>query len=81
MSTRLHVLIPDSEMEEIQRLARQEHIAVGDWVRRTLREACSRQPTQEPEAKLKAVRKAAQSAFPTGDLEQMLAEIERGCHA
>ena len=30
------------------------------------------------EAKLKAVRKATEYAFPTADIEQMLAEIERG---
>jgi len=81
MSTRLHVLIPDAEMEEIRRLARRERITVAEWVRRTLRGACSRQPTQEAEAKLKAVRKAAQYTFPTADPEQMLAEIERGYRA
>jgi hypothetical protein len=81
MSKRLQVLIPDSEMAEIQRLARREHIAVGERVRRTLREARSRRPMQEPQAKLKAVRNAAQYAFPTADVEQMLAEIERGYQA
>jgi hypothetical protein len=81
MSTRLQVLISDSEMEEIRRLARREKIAVGEWVRRTLREARAGRPAQEPQTKLKAVRKAAQYKFPTADLEQMLAEIERGYHA
>ena len=38
MSKRLQVLLPDSEMEEIQRLAGRERLAVGEWVRRTLRE-------------------------------------------
>jgi Domain of unknown function (DUF4288) len=32
----------------------------------------------EPETKLNAVRRAAQYAFPTADVEQMLNEIERG---
>jgi len=32
----------------------------------------------EPESKLKAVRRAAEYSFPTADVEQMLAEIERG---
>ena len=81
MSKRLQVLLPDSEMEEIRRLARREHLAVGEWVRRTLREARSHRPVHEPQAKLKAVRKAAEYAFPTADIEQMLAEIERGYHA
>lgn len=53
-------------------------LALGEWVRRVLREARSQRPAQETEAKLKAVRKAAQYAFPTADIKQMLAEIERG---
>ena len=78
MSKRLQVLIPDAEMEELRKLARREHLALGEWVRRALREARSQRPVQDPQAKLKAVRKAAEYAFPTADTEQMLAEIERG---
>jgi hypothetical protein len=48
------------------------------WVRRVLREARMRQPVNEPEAKLKAVRKASRYMFPTADIEQMLGEIEQG---
>jgi hypothetical protein len=32
----------------------------------------------DPEAKLKAVRKAARYSFPTSDIEEMLSEIEQG---
>jgi hypothetical protein len=78
MSKRLQVLIPDREMLEIQRLARSEHMTVGEWVRRTLREARMRKPATDSETKLKAVRKAAAFAFPTADIRQMLNEIERG---
>lgn len=78
VSKRLQVLLPDSEMEEIRRLAQREQVAVGEWVRRVLREARSQRPLQEPQAKLKAVRKAADYSFPTAEIEQMLAEIERG---
>jgi hypothetical protein len=78
VSKRLQVLIPDSEMEEFQRLARREHLALGEWVRRVLREARLQRPEQEPQAKLKAVRKAVEYAFPTAGIDQMLAEIERG---
>ena len=78
MSKRLQVLLPDPDMEEIRRLARRERLTVGEWVRRILREARSRQPVHEPQLKLKAVRKAAEYSFPTADIEQMLAQIERG---
>ncbi len=81
MNKRLQVLIPDAEMEEFQRLARREHLALGEWVRRILREARLQRPGQEPQAKLKAVRKAVACSFPTADVDQMLAEIERGYQA
>ncbi len=78
MSKRLQVLLPDQELTEIQRFARRERVTVGEWVRRALREARTRQPVNDPEAKLKAVRKAARYSFPTADIEEMLSEIEQG---
>ena len=78
MSIRLQVLLPDAEMEELRQVARREHVAVGEWVRRALRAARARHPVGEPSAKLKAVRDAVRCAFPTADVQQMLEEIERG---
>jgi hypothetical protein len=65
-------------MAEIRRLARSERLTVGEWVRRTLREARMRRPIVDRETKLKAIREAAQYSFPTADIDQMLREIERG---
>jgi hypothetical protein len=78
MSKRLQVLLPDSEMSDIQRLAKREHLTVGEWVRRTLRDARASRPVIDTETKLKAVRRGAKYSFPTADVEQMLNEIERG---
>jgi hypothetical protein len=78
MSKRLQVLLPDQEMEEIRRLARRERLTVGEWVRRALRTARSRQPTKDPQEKIRAVRKAVEYSFPTADIGQMLDEIESG---
>ena len=78
MSKRAQVLLPDREISDIQRLAKREHLTVGEWVRRALREARTSRPAIEPEAKLKAVRDGAKYSFPTADLEQMLSEIEEG---
>jgi hypothetical protein len=78
MSKRLQVLLPDLEMSDIQRLAKREHLTVGEWVRRTLQDARASRPVIDPETKLKAVRRGAKYSFPTADLEQMLKEIERG---
>lgn len=81
MSKRLQVLLPDQEMLEIQRLAKRERITTGEWVRRALREARESKPVNDPETKLKAIRRAAECSFPTADIEQMNAEIERGYQA
>ena len=78
MSKRLQVLLPDQELAEIQRLARREHLPVGEWVRRALRDARAQQPVNDPEVKLKSIRRAADYSFPTADMEQMLREIEQG---
>ena len=77
MSKRLQVLLPDGEMEEIQRLARRERIPSAMGPPRPA--GCrSQKPATDPEAKLKAVRKAAKYSFPTADIQQMSQEIERG---
>jgi hypothetical protein len=78
MSKRLQVLLPDQEMSEIQHLARRESLSVGEWVRRSLREAREKKPINDAETKLKAVRRAVKHNFPTGSIEQMLREIEQG---
>jgi len=78
MSKRLQVLIPDREMSEIRRLARSERVTVGEWVRRTLREARMAKPAVDARTKLEAVRRGAEYAFPTADIRQMLDEIEQG---
>lgn len=78
MSTRLQVLLPDPEMDEIRQLAQQEHLTVGEWVRRALRDARAQRSTGKPQSKLKAVRDAVAHNFPTADIDQMLSEIERG---
>jgi Ribbon-helix-helix protein, copG family len=67
MSKRLQVILPDSEMAEIRRLARREQMTVGDWVRRALR----------ARFKLGAIREAVEYSFPTADIDQMLREIKK----
>jgi hypothetical protein len=65
-------------MTDIQRLAKREHLTVGEWVRRALREARAALPVHDPETRLKTIRRAAMYSLPTADIEQMLSEIERG---
>ena len=78
MSKRLQVLLPDQEMAEIQLLAKRERLPVGEWVRRSLRDARAPQSLKDPNAKLKAVRRGAAYSFPTGDIDQMLRETVQG---
>jgi predicted ATPase len=78
MSKRLQVLLDDTEMGEIRATARRRHMTVAEWVRQALREAREREPRKDPRRKLEAIRAAAAHSFPTGDVEQMLAEIEQG---
>ncbi|HSN91453.1 MAG TPA: hypothetical protein VLS93_09510 [Anaeromyxobacteraceae bacterium] len=78
MSKRLQVLLDERDFREIGRLARQRRMSVAEWVRDALRAARRGEPRTDPEAKLKAIRSAARNAFPTADMDRMLAEISRG---
>lgn len=78
MSKRLQVLVSEPEWREIQRLARAQRMTVAEWVRRALGAARRREPLADFDKKLAVVRAAARHAFPTAEIEQVLAEIERG---
>ncbi len=79
MSHRLQVLLDETEFAEIRRIARLHRMTVAEWVRQALRAARRDEPVIDPRRKLAAVREAARYAYPTGDIDVMLAEIERGC--
>jgi hypothetical protein len=78
MTKRLQVLLEESELRDLQRVARAERVTVAEWVRQTLRAARRRAPGGDQSAKLRAVRAAARESFPAGDIDDMLSEIERG---
>jgi hypothetical protein len=64
-------------MAEIQRLAERDKISVGEWVRQALREARANTPVSDAEVKLKTIHRAVEFSFPTGDIDTILAEIDR----
>ena len=77
MTKRMQVLFDDEEYRAIQRVARECHMTVAEWVRQSLREArMTRQSVAQ--AKLRAVDEATRHSFPVGDIEAMLREIEAG---
>lgn len=78
MSKRLQVLFEDDELEEIRRVARARRMTVAEWVRQSLRQARAGESAGDVGAKRRALGRAMGHAFPTGDIEQMLGEIEHG---
>lgn len=78
MSKRLQVVFEEEELRELQEAAREEGVTLSAWVRRTLRVARAGKPSGSIETQLGAVRAAAQHRHPTADIDQMLAEVERG---
>jgi len=78
MSKRLQVLLDEAELRELRRVARARRMTVAEWVRQTLRDARRREPVGDPGLKLIAIRRAASHTFPTADIDEMLADIERG---
>jgi hypothetical protein len=78
MNKRLQVLVDEEELEEIRNVAAARRMTVAEWVRKAMREERRREPGTSPERKLAVVRAAVKHQFPTADVEQMLAEIERG---
>ena len=77
MTKRMQVLFDDEEYRGIQRVARECHMTVAEWVRQSLREArLMRQSVAQ--AKLRAVDEATRHSFPVADIETMLREIEAG---
>ena len=81
MSKRLQVLLGEEDFEHVRALAAHEGLTVSEWVRQALRRAGRQHPSDDRARKLGAVRAAARHAFPTADIESMLAEIERGYQA
>jgi len=78
VSKRLQVLLDESEWREIQRAARSTRVTVAEWVRQALRAARASAPVVDIGRKLDVIRAATRHAYPTGDIEDMLTEIERG---
>lgn len=78
MSKRLQVVVDEQELAELRAIAERHGTTVSEWVRQVLRAARRRESSGDPARKLDAIQLAAEHAFPTADIEVMLAETERG---
>ena len=68
----------DSEFEEIKQVSAASGQTISEWVRTVLREARLDQTSADLASKLTAIRAATAHSFPTGDIDDMLDEIEAG---
>ena len=78
MTKRLQVILQDPEYREIQRAADAQRLSIAAWVRQALAAARRLEPVGNVGKKLDSVRAAARHSYPTADINDMLAEIERG---
>jgi hypothetical protein len=70
---RLQVLIPEVLQRRIRKAAQRSRLSTGAWVRRAIeRELADQRPAVDPLDRLSSL------GAPTGDIAQMLAEIEAG---
>jgi hypothetical protein len=72
MSYRLQVLVPESLERRIRKAAQRSRLSTGAWVRQALERALHDGVAADPLDQL------ARLGAPTGDIDQMLAEIEAG---
>jgi len=78
MSKRLQVVVADLDYREIQLSAQSRGISIAEWVRQALNLARRRESGSTAGMKIDVVRAAVRHAYPTGDIDIMLAEIESG---
>ena len=78
MTKRVRGLLDEDDLREIQALARQGRQTTSAWVRDVLRAARLEGTHPRPEVKLGAIRETVALAFPIGEIDEVLAEIESG---
>jgi hypothetical protein len=77
MSKRLQVLMPDDEYRALVAAARRRGQPVARLVRDSLRESITHE-TMDPEHRIGTILRYSRFAGPTGDISQLLDEIEQG---
>jgi Ribbon-helix-helix protein, copG family len=79
MSKRLQVLIPEEEFERVSALAARHNVTVSELVRECLKKASSASKSDlSSSEKLTRILNYSKLNGPTGDIEQLLAEIDAG---
>ena len=78
MSSRLQVVMDEQELARVREDAKRHGLTVSEWVRQSLVQARRRPSGSSVEARLQAIDRALGVDGPTGEIDEMLAEIEAG---
>jgi hypothetical protein len=79
MSKRLQVVLSDDEYDAVADAAQRQRKPVAHIVRDSLRRTLAEEKAaMDPQARIAAVLRFARFSGPTGDIDQILEEIERG---
>lgn len=78
MSKRLQVLLPEKDYRALAVVSRKESKTIAEWVRESIRRRLKAAEPPSPEKKLSKILKYARYSGPTGDIGQILSEIEKG---
>ena len=78
MTKRLQVLFDDGEYAALQAAAASRGMTVAEWVRQALASARRAASTADVDRKLAAIRSAVRHTGPTGTVERLIAETDRG---
>jgi hypothetical protein len=78
MTKRLQVLFEEGEYAALQAAAASRGMTVAEWVRQALAAARREASTADVDRKLAAIRAAVRHAAPTGPIERLIGETERG---
>ena len=74
----MQLVMKDREIEQLRDCAERDGLSLSEWARRALERARRDQEGPSPEQKQKALEQALKCGHPTGDIEEVIAEIERG---
>ncbi len=79
MSKRLQVLLDERELRDIRRAATRAGQTVSEWARQAMR-AHARTGSSDvgPALKLAVIQSAVTHAYPTAEIDEMLAQVEAG---
>lgn len=72
MSRRLQIIVPDELDRKVRKIAARRGLSVGAWVRGVVERAIDVSSSHDPVAELASI------GVPTGDIDQLLREIDRG---